>query len=259
MNIALPSEITITPSSKNPYSGRVELSPLSPGYGHTVGNALRRVLLSSLEGAGVTAVKIQGAHHEFMTLPHITEEVLEIILNIKQLRLKIYTDGPETLTLDVKGKKEVTAGDFKKNANVEIINTDLPIATLTHKDAELSIKATVERGLGFSPIEEREKDAEVGVISIDTVFSPIVSVGYTVEDVRVGKRTDYDKLTLDITTNGTISVERALHQAADTLGQYLSFIKEQTKRDTNESQEKDTDPSAVEEKPKRKRAPKKKK
>lgn len=257
MNISLPSAITVTPSQKNPYSARIEISPLYPGYGHTIGNALRRVLLSSLEGAGITAVKIQGAHHEFMTLPHIKEEVLQIILNLKQLRLKLHTPGPEILTLAVKGKKDATAADFKKNTNAEIINTDLPIATLTHKDAELMIEATVERGLGFSPLEERDKDIEVGVISIDTVFSPVVSVGYTVEDVRVGKRTDYDKLTLEIATNGTVTVEHAVHQAADILGQYISFIKDKTKQKIEEKRGKDVE--APEGKPKRKRASKTKK
>ncbi|MBI4360127.1 MAG: DNA-directed RNA polymerase subunit alpha [Candidatus Jacksonbacteria bacterium] len=255
MKISLPSSVNIIPSEKNQNSARVEIAPLHPGYGHTIGNALRRVLLSSLEGAGITSVKIQGAHHEFMTLPHIKEEVLEIILNLKQVRLKLHTEGPETLILEIKGKKDVTAADFKKNPNVEVANKDMRIATLTHKDAELVIEATVKKGLGFSPIEEREKDLEVGVISIDTVFSPIVSVGYSVEDVRVGKRTDYDKLVLDITTNGTIGVESAVHSAANILEQYISFIKDQTILKTPE---KDDEKKEEKKAKKRKRAAAKK-
>lgn len=231
MKISLPSSIIITHSEKNSDSAKVEIAPLYPGYGHTIGNALRRMLLSSLPGAGITAVKIQGAHHEFMTLPHIKEEVLEIILNLKQVRLKLHTEGPETLTLEVKGKKNVTAADFKKNANIEVANKDLHIASLTHKDAELVIEATVKKGLGFNPIEDREKDLEVGVISIDTVFSPVVSVGYSVEDTRVGKRTDYDKLILDITTNGTISAESAVNEAADILARHIAFIKDGVRKE----------------------------
>ncbi|HCE87038.1 MAG: DNA-directed RNA polymerase subunit alpha [Candidatus Jacksonbacteria bacterium RIFOXYA2_FULL_44_7] len=259
MNISLPSQIAITPSTKNPDSARVEIYPLYPGYGHTIGNALRRVLLSSLEGTGITAVKIENAQHEFMTLPHVKEEVLEIILNLKQLCLKMHTDGPEKLILNVKGKKEVSASDFKANANVEIMNKDFHIASLTHKDAELVIEAVIERGLGFSPIEEREKDTDVGVISIDTVFSPVLSIGYTVEDVRVGKRTDYDKLTFDITTNGTVSVEHAIHEATDILAQYISFIKDKTELETKTEEKNIEDQEVTTEKPKRKRAVKTKK
>lgn len=245
MKISLPNELKITADKKNPFLAIVEIFPLYPGYGHTVGNSLRRVLLSSLEGAGITAVKIKGAHHEFMTLPYIKEEVLEIILNLKQLNIKAYTDEKQEITLSVKGKKNVTASDFKKNSNVEIANTHQHIATLTHKDAELVIEATVEKGLGYSPVEEREKETIVGVISVDTMFSPIKAVGYTVEDIRVGKRTNFDKITFTIETNGTITVEEALNKATEILVQHFTFIKSNVEIVLSEG-----------EKPKKKRAAK---
>ena len=228
MSIPLPSHLSVAPIQNKPFGARAEISPLYPGYGQTIGNALRRILLSSLEGAGITSVKIKGADHEFMALAHIKEEVLEIILNLKQLHLKLFTNEPETITLAVKGKKNVTANDFKKNSNVQIANVDLPIATLTHKDAELAIEAVVENGIGFSPVEEREKELELGVISIDTVFSPITSVGYIVEDIRVGKQTDYDKLVMTLETNGTISPEEAIHRASQILVNQLNFIVDQS-------------------------------
>jgi DNA-directed RNA polymerase subunit alpha len=228
MSIPLPSQVLVTPIKDKPFGARIEISPLYPGYGQTVGNALRRVLLSSLEGAGVTSVKIKGADHEFTTLPHIKEEVLEIILNLKQLNLKLFTDEPESITLSIKGKKDVTANDFKKNANVEIANSELKIATLTHKDAELSIDAVVEKGIGFNTVEERQSELELGAISIDTVFSPVTAVGYTVEDIRVGKQTDYDKLVITIETNGTISPQDAIYQALQILVHQLNFVLEKS-------------------------------
>lgn len=224
MSIPLPSQLSVTPIKDKPFGAQVEVAPLYPGYGQTVGNALRRVLLSSLEGAGITSVKIKGADHEFMTLPNIKEEVLEIILNLKQLHLKLFTDEPGSITLSVKGKKDVTANDFKKNPNVEIANPDLSIATLTHKDAELIIDAVVEKGIGFNTVEERQRELELGAISIDTVFSPVTAVGYTVEDIRVGKQTDYDKLVITIETNGTITPEDAIRQALQILVHQLNFI-----------------------------------
>lgn len=228
MNISLPSQFKITPSKDKPHSAQVEISPLYPGYGHSIGNFLRRMLLSSLEGTAITFVKIEGANHEFMTLPHVKEEVLEIILNLKQLNVKLHTDGPEKLSLEVKGKKRVTAVSFKKNPNVEIINTEQYIADLTHKDAQLILEVTVEKGLGFSKVEDREKRTELGVIAIDAVFSPIRSVGYVIEDVRVGKRTDYDKLLLDIETNGAISVAQAIKQVSGIAVEQFNFILEQS-------------------------------
>lgn len=224
--LSLPTTFTITPSVKNPLNVKVEISPLYPGFGQTVGNALRRVLLSSLEGAGVTSVKIEGADHEFMCLPHIKEEMLEIILNIKKLHVKILDPESvkEKIVLEIKGKKDVTAGDFTPNSNVLISNAELPIATLTHKDAYLRIDATVTKGLGFSPLEEREKELEIGVIAIDTLYSPIQTVGYKVENIRVGKRTDYDRLILQITTNGTLPMAEAIKEASKILINHFDCI-----------------------------------
>ena len=252
MNIPLPASIQITPLPNNPYGSRVEISPLYPGYGVTIGNSLRRVLLSSLPGAAVTAVKIEGASHEFMTLPHIKEEVLEIILNLKQIHVIVHTDEKEKIFLDVKGKKMATAGDFKKNSNVEIVNADFHIATLTDKNAKLVIEATAERGVGFSTVEERETENEVGIISIDALFSPIKSVGYSVEDIRVGKRTDYDKLVLEVVTDGSLDVKEALRQASGILVQQVNFIYNETGGETSE-------PSAIEEVKKKKSTRKKSK
>ena len=239
MNIPLPSLFKITPAKDKPFSAQVEISPLYPGYGHSIGNFLRRVLLSSLEGVAITSVKIEGANHEFMTLPHIKEEVLEIILNLKQLNVKLHTEGPEKLSLEVKGKKKVIAANFKKNPNVEIINTEQYIADLTHKNAQLILEVTVEKGLGFSKVDDREKRTELGVIAIDAVFSPIRSIGYIIEDVRVGKRTDYDKLLLDIETNGAVSVVQAVKQAADISVRQFNFILEQSQENRETKKQKD--------------------
>lgn len=228
MNISLPSVFKITSSKDNLHSAQVEISPLYPGYGHSIGNFLRRVLLSSLEGAAITSVKIEGANHEFMTLAHIKEEVLEIILNLKQLNVKLHTEGPEKLSLEAKGKKKVTAASFKKNPSVEVMNVKHHIADLTHKDAQLTLEVTIEKGLGFSKVEDREKRTELGVIALDAVFSPIKSIGYVIEDVRVGKRTDYDKLLLDIETNGALSAAQAIGQAAKIAVDQFSFILEQS-------------------------------
>ena len=224
MHIPSPTNVIITPLTDKLHSAKIEIFPLYPGYGHTVGNSLRRVLLSSLQGAGITSIRIQGADHEFTTIPYVKEEVLEIILNIKQLNITLHTDTKEKLTLHVKGKKTVTGVDFEKNPNIVIINPTQLIATLTHKEAELEMTVTVEKGLGFSPVEEREKETEVGVISVDTTFSSIRSAGYVVEAIRVGKRTDYDKVILTVQTNGAIAAEVALHRAASILVEQFSSI-----------------------------------
>jgi DNA-directed RNA polymerase subunit alpha len=228
MNISLPSKCKITQDVTEKNLSKVEIFPLHPGYGHTIGNALRRVLLSSLGGAGITAVKIEGGDHEFMSLPHIKEEVLEIILNLKELNVVLHGDDKETLELEVSGAHTVTAKDFKKNASVDIANTDQHIATLTDKSAQLTMSVTIEKGTGFSPVEEREKEAEVGVIAIDTRFSPIKSVGYSVVDTRVGKHTDYDKIIFNIETDGTIEVKDALNQSARVLVEQFGCIVEKT-------------------------------
>ena len=202
-----------------------EIEGLYPGYGVTLGNALRRVLLSSLPGAAVTKVKIEGASHEFTTLPGILEDVVTILLNIKQLRFKLHGEGPETATLEVKGAKEVRGKDIKCPTQLEVLNKDLHIATLTEKNSRLSIEFTVERGMGFVPSEELMKDkVSVGVLVLDAIFTPIRRVTYEIENMRVGDRTDYNRLRLFIETDGTLSPREALKCALAVMRKQIEQI-----------------------------------
>ncbi|MEI6378523.1 MAG: DNA-directed RNA polymerase subunit alpha [Candidatus Falkowbacteria bacterium] len=190
------------------------VEPLYPGYGVTLGNSLRRVLLSSLPGTAVIGVKITGADHEFMALPNIKEDVLEIVLNLKNLILKIHTDEVVKLTLNIKGEKVVTAADIDKNSDVEVVNTDLVIANITDMAGNLEMEIYATRGMGYETIEAREnRKKEIGYIDVDSIFSPVRSVGIHVENTRVGKMTNWDKLTLDITTNGSIDAQEAFKQS----------------------------------------------
>ena len=192
------------------------LEPLYPGYGATIGNALRRILLSSLPGAAVTAVKVKGVDHEFSTIKSVKEDMVEIILNLKQLRLKSFSENPVRLTLKAKGDKPVTAEAISKSDQVEIANPGLHIATLDGKNSELEMELVVEQGRGYVPVESREEERnEIGMIAIDAIFSPVRMVSYEVENVRVGKMTNFDKLTLSLTTNGTISGMEAITKSAE--------------------------------------------
>lgn len=223
-NIFLPTTLDFK-KGDSPNEGQLVIEPLYHGYGTTIGNALRRVLLSSLPGAAITSAKIKGVTHEFTTIDGVMEDVLEIVLNLKQVRMKCHSEEPVTLTLKKKGAGIVTAKDFDKNADVEIINQDLHIAEITDKNTEFEMEVTVERGLGFNPTESREdEDREVGVIAIDAKFTPIVNVGYKVEDTRVGKVTNYDKLTLTVETDGTIDPEEAVTQSAKLLIEHFALL-----------------------------------
>lgn len=194
--------------------GIYEIDGLYSGYGYTLGNALRRALLSSLSGAAATSAKIEGVNHEFSTLPGIKEDVILILLNLKQLKFKMTTDEPQTITLAAKGQKKVTAKDFVTPSQVEILNKDLPIATLTSKDASLHIDITVEKGLGYVPREILKKEkVEVGTLILDAIFTPVRRVNYEVENMRVGDRTDYNRLRFIIETNGSITPKEALEEA----------------------------------------------
>lgn len=220
----LPTHIELT-REKDPHKAILTVEPCHPGYGTTVGNALRRVLLSSLPGAAVTAVKIQGADHEFSTIANVKEDVVQIILNLKQLRLKVHSAEPVRLTLEAEGEREVTAADIASNADVEIANPDLHIAELTSQDAKISMEIVVRQGRGYVPIEEREGETkEIGVIGIDSVFTPLRSVGYRVEDVRVGQKTNYDKLTLNLETDGTVEPAEAVRQATQILLDHFNLV-----------------------------------
>lgn len=192
------------------------IEPLEAGFGHTLGNALRRVLLTSLEGSAITQVKIDGVSHQFSTIEGIKEDVIEIILNLKKVRVKVFGDKVIKLKLAVSGKKDVLAKDLEILGDGEIANTDAHIATLTTPRSKLNMELTAERSRGFSTAEERKID-EIGVISLDANFSPVVSVNYTVESTRVGRRTDFDKLVLEVVTDGTISPKEALDEAAKIL------------------------------------------
>lgn len=203
-------------------SATVALEPLEQGYGHTLGNALRRVLLSSLPGSAPTKLRIDGAEHQYSTIEGVTEDVLEISLNVKQLRVKSDLQGSGVLRLDVKGPKEATAADFEVEGGYEIINKDQHIATIA-KGATLSMEVTVQSGMGYVVADEKQGDT-IGDIMLDALFSPIVKVSYTVESTRVGRRTDYDRLMLEITTDGTIEPVTAVQQAARILARQFSQV-----------------------------------
>ncbi|MBU1045849.1 DNA-directed RNA polymerase subunit alpha [Patescibacteria group bacterium] len=198
---------------------------LYPGYGITIGNALRRVLLSSLEGAAVTQVKIKGAQHEFMTLPGVLEDVITICLNLKKLRFQLFSDEPQQATLKLQGEKEVLGKDLKLPSQLELINKDLHIATLTDKKAVLEMDILVQKGIGYEPRELRDKEKlEIGQISLDAIYTPIQRVSYKVDNMRVGDRTDFERLSLEIETDGTISPEEALMKATEILISHFTLI-----------------------------------
>ena len=192
-NIILPSKPIIVSEGDN--FGVYEIEGLYPGYGHTLGNSLRRIILSSLPGFAVTAVKIDGANHEFATLDGVKEDVISIVLNLKKLRFKVVGDDKKIVTIDCSGIKEVTAGDIKTSGDVEIVNPDLYIASVTEKTASLKIELTLEKGMGYVPKEVLQKEkVDIGTIALDAIFTPIRRASYEVEQMRVGNRTDYNKL-----------------------------------------------------------------
>lgn len=220
-----PKRINIDESSYSPFYGKFIAEPLERGYGVTLGNALRRVLLSSIEGAAVTNIKIEGVLHEFSTIPGVKEDVPEIILNIKNLVLRSYSKTPRKIYIKEKGEKEVKARDLIVDESIEVINPDLHIATLTSPDAKLEIEMEVGRGRGFVPAEmNKREDAPIGVIPVDSIFTPVKKVTFHVENTRVGKRTDYDRLILEIYTNGSIEPKEALIYAARVLHKHLEFF-----------------------------------
>ena len=213
-----------------------EIEGLYPGYGVTIGNAMRRVLISSLPGAAVTQMKIKGVPHEFSTIPGVLEDTIVIMLNLKQLRFKIFTDEPQRAILKVKGEKEVKGSDFDLPAQVELVNKNCHIATLTAKSAELEIEIQIEKGIGYVPREARktppvhiQEKLEIGAIALDAIFTPIKRVSFKTENMRVGERTDFDILFLEIETDGTIDPEDSFFQAADILVKHFSILLESFK------------------------------
>lgn len=207
--IDLPQNVKYEPGDSRK-DGLIIIEPCYPGFGTTIGNALRRVLLSSLPGAAIVGVKIENASHEFTTLNNVKEDILEILLNIKKIRFKIYGDEPIKLNLVQHGEKVVKAGDFETHGLGEITNPEQTIATITDPAGQLQIEATAKKGLGYEMVENREEHSkEIGYIEIDSIFSPIVAVGVEIENVRVGKMTNWEKLILKIRTDGTVSPEEA--------------------------------------------------
>lgn len=204
---------------------QVVVTPCSQGYGTTLGNALRRVLLSSLPGAAVESVKIDGVQHEFSAIEGVQEDVIEIILNLRQLAVRVHSDTPVTLTLKKKGKGPVTAKDFDKNADVEIINDDMVIANVTGDKKELNMEVTVARGQGYVPVAQKDtKQLDLGTIAIDSLYTPIRDVGYNVEMTRVGDVTNYEKLVLTVETDGTVSPKEAISQATQILMDHFALL-----------------------------------
>ncbi len=221
-HIALPSKPRIVSESER--SGVYEIDGLYPGYGYTLGNSLRRIILSSLPGAAATHVKVPGVAHEFSTIEGVREDMLTVLLNIRKIRLKFSTDEAQTLTLNAKGPRKVVAGDFQAPGQVEILNPDQYIAEITGKTS-FDIEVSAERGLGYVPKEAHQKErVDIGTIALDAIFSPIRRVNYEVENMRVGDRTDFNRLRILIETDGTIMPREALERAIETMIHQLRAI-----------------------------------
>lgn len=222
-DIILPSKPRVVSEEDN--KGIYEIDGLYAGYGYTIGNALRRVLLSSLPGAAATSVKIEGVSHEFSTIDGVKEDVILILLNLKQIRFKMHTDEPQIVTLSAKGPKKITAKDLVAPTQVEILNKDAPIAILTSKEAKLKFELTVEKGLGYVPREVLQKEkVEISALILDAIFTPVRRVNYEVENMRVGERTDYNRLRFVIETDGSIGPREALEQAVKIIIKQLEAI-----------------------------------
>ncbi len=220
--IALPSKPRVVSESER--SGTYEIDGLYPGYGYTLGNSLRRIILSSLRGAAVTHVKIPGVAHEFSTIEGVKEDVVTILLNIRKIRFRLSTDEPQTITLSAKGPSEVTAGDLKLPGQVEILNPEQHIAEITGK-ANLEMELSAERGLGYVPKEQHQKErVDIGMIALDAIFSPIRRVNYEVENMRVGDRTDFNRLRILIETDGSLTPREALESSIETMIHQLKAI-----------------------------------
>ncbi len=222
-NVTLPSKPRVV--SEDEFHGIFEIDNLYPGYGHTLGNSLRRIILSSLPGAAVTQVKIEGAQHEFSVLDGVREDVITILLNLKRVRLALHGDEPMTITLKKTGIGMVTAGDFITPSQVEILNPEQPIGEITAKGTTLEMEVLVEKGLGYVPREIHQKDkVEIGTIAMDAVFTPIRRANYEVENMRVGDRTDYNRLRVSIETDGTFTPREALEKSIEIMVHQLSAV-----------------------------------
>jgi len=243
-SIILPTKPRVV--KDEPTKGIFEIDNLYPGYGHTLGNSLRRIILSSLPGAAITSIKIEGAEHEFSVIDGVREDVISIILNLKQLRFKLHSDESQEITLSVKGNKKVTASDIKTSSQVEVLNPDLYIAEITDKTGKLEITMRIERGLGFVTKEEHQRGkVEIGTIAIDAIFTPIRRVSYEVENMRVGDNTNYNRLRLNIETDGSITPKESLNRSIRIMIEQLDAmldheIRNVAKIEIEDSEEKET-------------------
>lgn len=239
-------KIEIAEISEDNCYGKFICEPLERGYGTTFGNSLRRMLLSSLEGAAITSIRIDGVLHEFSTIPGVRDDVTNIVLNLKELCLKMAGNEPRIIRIDVEGEKEVTAADIICDADIEILNPDLHIATV-NEDGKLKIEMTVERGRGYVPADKNKKpDDTIGVIPIDSIFSPVKRVNYTVQDTRVGNVTDYDRLILEVWTDGSLRPEEAVSKAAGILVMHLKLFQNMDGLPEEEEEEEATFPEEEE-------------
>lgn len=242
ITLQMPEGVERDEGSYSATFGKFIVQPLERGFGATIGNTFRRVLLSSLQGAAITQVRIEGVQHEFSTIPGVVEDVSEIILNFKQVRMKLINKRPDRVSIRLKGKGQFTAGDIQSDSpDFEILNPDLLIATL-NEDADLSVELKIGRGRGYVPAEENKvPDQPIGTIAIDAIFNPIVNVNYTVENTRVGHRTDYERLILEVSTDGSVTPDDALTYAGqiikDHIEQFISFEVEPEQEEVSEIDE----------------------
>jgi DNA-directed RNA polymerase subunit alpha len=221
--IQLPEEVKIVKKEGN--KAVVEIGPLMPGYGATLANPLRRVLLSSLEGAAITSIKIKGVDHEFGALAGVQEDIIEIILNLKKLRFRCFSDEPVVLHIIAKGEQTITGNDIQLTSDVELTTPEQHIATITDKKTEIDMELTIQKGRGYVSVEQRQKEKlPIGVMAIDAAFSPVRMVNFSIDDVRVGQRIDFNKVTMEIETDGTMQPERALKEAAAILADHFTLV-----------------------------------
>lgn len=221
--ISLPTEPTVIKKDKN--EATIEIGSLYPGYGITLGNALRRILLSSLPGAAITSVKIEGANHEFTTFSGVKEDAIHVLLNLKQVRFRLYQEEPVVITIKEKGEREIKAEDFKTDSSIEIVNPDLLIATLTDKKATFEMEATISPGLGYQPVEKRKKEKlPIGRLALDAIYTPIRKANFRVENMRVGDKTDFNKLVFEIETDGSIEPELAFKKSVEILKEHIEVL-----------------------------------
>lgn len=233
-HIPLPKKFTVEESVAGK-KAKVVIEPCFPGYGLTLGNALRRAMLSSLPGGAITSAKIKGVKHEFSTIENVPDDVLEIVLNLKTLRFKVYSDEPVTLHLKASGKREVTGADVENSVDAEVVNKDAVITTLTDEKASLEMELNVSKGIGYVTAEEQlSGKGEIGHILLDSIFTPVINVGLSVEATRVGQKTDYDRLVLDVETDGTISPGEAVKKASEILNNQFTWIMEGGSREVEE-------------------------